>query len=32
MGLSPTTIAWIAVVLIAMLIWMYCDIHNGDRI
>jgi hypothetical protein len=32
MGLSITTIAWVTVIIIAMLVWMYCDIHNGDPI
>ena len=32
MGLSLTTIAWVAVILIAMIFWMYCDIHNNDRV
>lgn len=32
MGLSPTTIIWVAIILLTLLFWMYCDINNSDRI
>ena len=31
MGLSPTTLLWTALLLLALLTWMYCDLGGRDR-
>lgn len=32
MGLSFITIAWVVIILVAMLVWLDYDINNQDRV